>query len=431
MRRLFGPTFALALAAACGGERPLVNLGCSSDTECDPGDLCVAGSCQGVSSGVPDAGTPDAGVAPGRLSVQPANVALTAKAGDRPALAVFDLGNAGDAPLRFAVACDGSGTPTPGSGSLAPRETMAISVALPGWSQAGEKLVTCTAASGSIGVSFTVTATVTPGSVAVGPEGGAVDLLDFTATGDTRPPVCDFTSLYPKDLIRAEVLQMTALAPQFALDLGDHMFVCTESAERANAQMQLYVQALSGFSPPWFMTMGNHECLLSDCSGFVGTVDANYNAYLAALKQVSKKDQPFYKIDIATRLGLARIVVVADNVQSAEQKAWLESTLLEADGIAKYTIVAKHHPVTGSRTGPAWTWPIIQKHKYSLILAAHEHAYVHPTEVAGRSVICGLGGASSTATGFCRVRQLATGELRFLQYDLAGNPQDSWSVTPQ
>jgi hypothetical protein len=37
------------------------------------------------------------------------------------------------------------------------------------------------------------------------------------------------------------VPQMSALAPQFALDLGDHMFVCTESVERANAQMQLYV----------------------------------------------------------------------------------------------------------------------------------------------------------------------------------------------
>jgi hypothetical protein len=73
------------------------------------------------------------------------------------------------------------------------------------------------------------------------PNGGAVDLFDFTVTGDTRPPVCDLTFLYPKEIIRAEVPQMSALAPQFALDLGDHMFVCTESVERANAQMQLYV----------------------------------------------------------------------------------------------------------------------------------------------------------------------------------------------
>jgi hypothetical protein len=265
----------------------------------------------------------------------------------------------------------------------------------------------------------------------VGPEGGTVDLLDFTITGDTRPPACDLTLLYPKEIIRAEVLQMSALAPQFALDLGDHMFVCTGSAERASAQMQLYVQALQGFSPPWFMTMGNHECQLADCSGAAGTLDANYRAYLAALEQVSKRDQPFYLIDIQTRLGLARLVFVADNLQSAEQRAWLESTLREADRIAKYTIVAKHHPIDGSHMGPPWAWAIIRKHKYSLILTAHAHTYAHPAAASGRSAICGLGGASSTATGFCRVQQLATGELRFVQYDISGNPHDSWSVAPQ
>jgi hypothetical protein len=436
MRGFRKPLLALTLVAACGGERPLVAMGCLSDSDCDPGDVCAGGRCQGTSSGRPDAGgpdagTPDAGVAPGRLAVQPANVSVTTQAGAQPPPAVFDLGNAGGEPIRFAIACDGNATPAPASGSLAPRETMAISVALPVLAQAGQQSITCTAAGNGSGVTFTVTATVTPAAVAVGPDGGAVDLLDFTVTGDTRPPACDLTFLYPKEIIRAEVLQMSALAPQFALDLGDHMFVCTESAQRANEQMLLYVQALAGFSPPWFMTMGNHECLLADCSGVVGTLDANYNAYLAALRQVSRHDQPFYKLDITTRLGLARIVFVADNLQSAEQKAWLESTLSEADRIAKYTIIAKHHPIYGSRMGPLWTWQIIQKHKYSLILTAHAHAYIHPTEASGRSVICGLGGASSSATGFCRVKQLATGELRFMKYDISGNPQDSWSVTPQ
>src|SRR5712692_1476856 len=317
MRRIRKPLLAFALAAACGGERPLVATGCLSDRDCDPGDLCIGGRCQGPSSGTPDAGAPDAGV---------------------------------------------------------------------------------------------------------GPDGGAVDLLDFAVTGDTRPPACDLTSLYPKEIIRAEVLQMSALAPQFALDLGDHMFVCSANAQRANEQMQLYLQALAGFSPPWFMTMGNHECLVADCSGAVGALDANYNAYLEALRQVSKHDRPFYKIDITTRLGLARLVFVADNFQSAEQKAWLESTLAEADRIAKYTIIAKHHPIYGSRMGPLWTWQIIQNHKYSLILTAHAHVYFHPTQASGRSVVCGLGGANSSATGFCRVTQLATGELRFIQYDISGNP---------
>jgi len=267
-----------------------------------------------------------------------------------------------------------------------------------------------------------------PGSV--GSVGGRVDLLDFTLTGDTRPPECDLTSLYPKEILRAEVLQMAALAPQFALDLGDHMFACG-SAERAREQMQLYAQALAGFAPPWFMTMGNHECRLADCSGPAGASDPNYAAYLAALRQISNQERPFYALDVQTRLGLARIVVVADNVQGAEQRAWLEGTLAEADRIARYTIVARHHPIDGSRSGPAWAWEIARRHKYSLILTAHAHAYAHSGEASGRAVICGLGGASPAATGFCRVKQLATGELRFVRYDLAGDPLDAWSVPPQ
>jgi hypothetical protein len=424
------------LIAACGGNRPLVSVGCTSDDICDPGDSCVDGQCQGNSHGVPDAGgsTPDAGVRAGRLVVQPASIAITAQAGQRPAPAVFDLSDDGDTPIEFAASCDAAVTATPSSGSLAPHATASVTLGLPVWTQPGQQKVECAATFDATQppVKFSVLATITAAPPSVGPDGGTVDLLDFTLTGDTRPPFCDLTFLYPQQIIRTEVLQMTALAPQFALDLGDHMFVCTESAATANAQMQLYVNALSGFSKPFFMTMGNHECLLSDCSGTVGTLDANYQAYLAALKQVSKHDLPYYQLDFHTRLGLARILFVADNVQSAQQQAWLDSAMAEADRTAKYTIVAKHHPVTGSRMGPLWAWQTISQHKYTLLLTAHSHDYAHDTAaLAGRSVICGLGGASSTATGFCRVVQLESGDLRLIRYDLSGNPLDSWSVGPQ
>jgi hypothetical protein len=432
MRRLL--LFAAALLAACGDTRPLVSMGCSFDSDCDPGDSCVQGRCSGSSHATPDASVsqPDAGVRAGVLAVQPAAASITAQVAQQPAPVVFDLSDDGDTSIEFAVSCGAGAVPSPAKGSLAPHATAAVTVTLPAWPRPGQQRIDCTATSGGSQVSFTVAATITAAAPSVGPDGGTVDLLDFALTGDTRPPFCDLTMLYPKEIIRAEVLQMGALSPQFALDLGDHMFVCTESAATARAQMQLYTDALSGFSPLWFMTMGNHECLLSDCSGFVGTLDANYQAYLAALRQVSKHELPYYKLDFATRLGLARIVVVADNVQSNEQKSWLESTLAEADRIAKYTIIAKHHPVTGSRMGPLWAWNTISAHKYSLILTAHSHAYAHETAaVGGRSVICGLGGANTSETGFCRVVQLESGNLRFMRYDMSGNPQDSWSVPPQ
>ena len=170
-----------------------------------------------------------------------------------------------------------------------------------------------------------------------------------------------------------------------------------------------------------------------DCSYVLRQpLDANFLAYSAALVQVSQQALPYYKVDIQTRLGLARLVFIADDYSDATAQSWVESTLTEADTLAKYTIVVKHHPVTGSDTGPAWSNSLVLAHKYSLILTAHEHDYEHDTtDFDGRSVICGLGGANANSTGFCRVTQQPGGALVFTQYDLNSNPQDTWSVAPQ
>ncbi len=268
----------------------------------------------------------------------------------------------------------------------------------------------------------------------IGPNGGTVDLLDFVMTGDTRPPVCDLLSLYPQAAFQGDVAEMAKLSPQLALDLGDHMFVCTQSLQSARAQLKLYTDALVSFQPPWFMTMGNHECESTDCSA--SPSDANFTAYSEALQLVSQKSLPYYKLDIHTRLGLARIVFLADNYADAAAQSWAESTLAEADTLAKYTIVAKHHPVTGSRTGPQWAHDVVLRHKYSLILTAHAHDYSHDTSAyGGRSVVCGLGGANTSYTGFCRVEQKPDGTLSFTAYDSYGNvrtdPSSTFSVTPQ
>lgn len=67
-----------------------------------------------------------------------------------------------------------------------------------------------------------------------------------------------------------------------------------------------------------------------------------------------------------------------------------------------------------------------------MILTAHNHNYSHDTAAfGGRSVVCGLGGANAAHTGFCRVQQQPDGRLQFTQYDISGNPGDTWSVGPQ
>jgi len=280
-------------------------------------------------------------------------------------------------------------------------------------------------------VPITVTATGIPpqgGPPPIGSGGGTVDLLDFVLTGDTRPPACDDTAGYPTAIHQQIVRAMAALHPQMALDLGDHMYVCAQNLAMAQQQMALYTEPLAGFPALVFMTMGNHECESTDCSA--NPADANYTAYSQALKQVSQQEAPNYALQIQTRLGRVTLAVVADNFFGATQQAWLESTLADADANSTVTLVAKHHPGTGQRTGPAAPWRIINQHKYSLLLTAHDHNYQHnQTAFSGRSVICGLGGANPANTGFCRVQQTADGLLHFTQYDATGNPHDTWSVT--
>lgn len=262
-------------------------------------------------------------------------------------------------------------------------------------------------------------------------EGGAVDLLDFLITGDTRPPFCELAGQYPREIIQKEVAAMARLPAQLALDTGDHMNACAQIASSANTQMGYYVDAVKAYPNPFFMTMGNHECdLLTDCNSTLGAIDVNLKAFRAALAQVSHKTDVNYSVDIATRLGLARLVFVADNFAGSGPSAWLEATLAEADAKAAYTFVIKHHPMTGSRQGPAWSHDIVARHQITLFIAGHDHKYAHDTTAfGGRSVICGLGGASASDTGFCRAQQVADGRVAFTRYDIDGNALDTWSVT--
>src|SRR5205823_2803259 len=215
-----------------------------------------------------------------------------------------------------------------------------------------------------------------PGEVpsgTVGFDGGMVDRLWFATTGDTRPGFCDRTADYPVATVAQIARAMKALKVQFALDLGDHMYVCNQSAAAAEEQMRLYMDAVARGPSTFWMTMGNHECgsEVPPFSCFAGQRDANFDAYMAALK----RPLPYYFTDVRTSRGTARFVVVADDSWDAAQADWLESTLSSADATAAYTIVARHHPVTGSSTGNSRIVQAIARHQYALILTAHSHFY--------------------------------------------------------
>jgi hypothetical protein len=269
------------------------------------------------------------------------------------------------------------------------------------------------------------------GGTSVGPSGGSVTLLHFGLTGDTRGSACEDTAGYPTNVITAIAQQFEQLGLDFALDLGDHMYVCNNNLSIATTQMNLYMNAIKSFTGTWFMTMGNHECTSTPC--LADSANANYVAYMNALAPVAKS--PYYTFDVATSLGLATFVIVADNAWDQTQSAWLDQTLATADQKAKYTIVARHHPSGDSSVSTnSQSLQIIRNHKFALFLTGHSHLYRHLTADSGRDLVLGTGGAplisGGAFHGYAVVDQQGDGTLKVSVYDISNALQDSWSVGP-
>ncbi len=270
----------------------------------------------------------------------------------------------------------------------------------------------------------------------IGPSGGTVDYLRFAFHGDTRPMNCNDTANYPTAIIDGIYQKEAARNVQFAVDLGDHMFACSpDNVTSAPAQMKLYMNATKLLPAITFMTMGNHECTNSQSYCYLNSTQANYKAFMSALAPVSAK--PYYSFDVATNLGVATFVLIADNAWDATEQQWLQATLAAADANAKYTIVARHHPIDNTDLATLATeWQIIQQHKYTLFLTGHTHEYKHDTwlDHSGRTVRMGAGGAPLDGNFYAYgvVQQQMDGKLLVTAYDaMTDNPQDSFTVNPQ
>ncbi len=273
----------------------------------------------------------------------------------------------------------------------------------------------------------------------VGAKGGQVDRLYFAFHGDVRPMNCDDTPNYPTQIITSIFQQEGQQGVEFALDLGDHMFACSSNSKYADDQMNLYMTASHSLPKTTFLTMGNHECRASMICSNNG--DVNYAAFLSALAPISKT--PYYSFDVQTSAGLATFVIVADNAWSNAEQTWLENTLSTADKKAKYTFIARHHPIDNTDLPNMMTeWQIIQKHKYSIFFTGHTHEYKHDVALdpSRRTVRLGAGGAPLAVPpngdgyfyGYGTVLQGLDGHLYVTIYDESnGNIIDAWNVPPQ
>jgi hypothetical protein len=201
--------------------------------------------------------------------------------------------------------------------------------------------------------------------------------------------------------------------------------------------MNLYMTAAQKLGKTLFMTMGNHECKSSQAYCYLNSTQANYTAFMQALKPVSTV--PYYSVDVNTQGGVATFVFVADNAWDATEQTWLQNTLTKADTAAKYTIVARHHPIDNTDLATlADEWNIIKAHKYTLFLTGHTHEYKHDTflDNSGRTIRLGNAGAPLDNGfqwyGYAIVQQGLDDRLYVSVYDQAtGNVADSISILPQ
>jgi hypothetical protein len=275
----------------------------------------------------------------------------------------------------------------------------------------------------------------------VGTSGGQVSRLFFGVSGDARPTMCNETYDYPTGVLNSIYQQMAAANVQFAVDTGDHMFVCQNGAQSdADNQMNLYVSAtqLLG-AKPTFLTLGNHDCVSmtnpSYCS-INGFTTVNFTSFMNALSSISQL--PYYSFDVTTSFGLARFVIIADNAWSSDQDTWLNQTLSDAQQNAKYIFVFRHHPLDNTDMPDfQHITQIIQMYRHTAVIVGHTHEMRldHWNDPSGRTFIVGNAGAplatNFTWNGYMLVEQLNdTGfSLRF--YDASsGNQMNAYMVAP-
>jgi hypothetical protein len=260
-----------------------------------------------------------------------------------------------------------------------------------------------------------------------GGSGGGGGLLKFAVFGDCRPPNSDDTSGYPSAVIAGIFKLAQSNGAQFAVGTGDYMFASTSSA--VTAQVALFQQAMANYSAgPVYLTMGNHECTgatASNCPNLTET--PNIQAFMKMVPAGVTK--PYYRIDVATPLGKAKLVFIAANAWDSTQSSWLTTQLADP---TTYTFVMRHESTSSSGvpTGVTASESIVGAHPYTVEMLGHTHEYRHEDT---KHVISGNAGAplSTGNYGLLIVEQKSDGNITVTEIDEAtGSASDTWTVSP-
>ena len=302
-----------------------------------------------------------------------------------------------------------------------------------------------------------------PGQMMADAGGGpATGGVTFAVFGDARPKNPNDTANYPTAIVAGNFTQMQAKGAQFVVGTGDYMFADSGDAV-VSAQLDLLLQGEKNFTNgPIYHTMGNHECTgatVSNCP--TGTETANVKAYLAlerpydpgltaARVPVDAADSsasgvdlarlvpegvttPYFRIDVDTAHGKAKLVFVAANAWSDAQATWLQQQMADP---TTYTFVVRHEAASLTDVpGVSPSEAIIGTAPLTLELLGHSHEY---RKLDAQHVISGNGGApissggkgGSSGYGFLLIQELDSGDLAVSEVDeVTGNVIDTWKVT--
>jgi hypothetical protein len=254
--------------------------------------------------------------------------------------------------------------------------------------------------------------------------------MNFAVFGDCRPPNLEGTNNYPSQIIGGVFSLAQSNGAQFVVGTGDYMF--TNTQQGASAQVQLFLQAKANFTNgPTYLAMGNHEC-----SGYVSSNCPNLNetpnvqTYMSQLAP-SGVTTPYFRVDVPTPLGKAKLVFVAANAWDSNQQSWLQTQLADP---TTYTFVVRHEPSADTQApGVSPSEALVKQYPLTLELLGHTHEYrrVDTTHVISGNAGAPLQSGSGSNYGLLLIQQQSNGNITVNEIEEAsGNTVDSWTVTP-
>ncbi len=220
----------------------------------------------------------------------------------------------------------------------------------------------------------------------------------------TRVAVAGDTGTGPGSAIDETVMAMVDEGRQRRYDgllvLGDLIYPEGDADQVANRITDVF-EPVTSQGARLVPVLGNHDYLSDEQSAILAEVGREKTWYV---------DQ----------VGILRIIVLdTEQINDAEQTAWLQETLA-APTDAPWTVVAMHKPAYsagehGSTVGIQRRWvPLFEEYDVPLVLAGHDHDYQRSKPINGVVYVVSGGAAKLRDAGEEDFTQVSTSILHYV-----------------